>query len=28
MQSLLPEEFIALADDMRQIAAVLHRFIN
>jgi len=23
MQSLLPEEFIALADDMRQIAAVL-----
>ncbi len=28
MQSLLPEEFIALADDMRQIAAVLHRSIN
>jgi 3-deoxy-7-phosphoheptulonate synthase len=28
MQSLLPEEFIALADEMRQIAAVLHRTIN
>jgi 3-deoxy-7-phosphoheptulonate synthase len=28
MQSLLPEEFIALADEMRQIAAVLHRIIN
>jgi len=28
MQSLLPEEFIALADEMRQIAAVLHRAIN
>src|SRR5216684_2873009 len=28
MQSLLPEEFIALADEMRQIAAVLHRYIN
>jgi len=28
MQSLLPEEFISLADEMRQIAAVLHRFIN
>jgi 3-deoxy-7-phosphoheptulonate synthase len=28
MQSLLPEEFIALADEMRQIAAVLHRKIN
>jgi 3-deoxy-7-phosphoheptulonate synthase len=28
MQSLIPEEFIALADDMRQIAAVLHRVIN
>jgi len=28
MQSLLPEEFIALADEMRQIAAVLHRSIN
>src|SRR5437868_8781148 len=27
MQSLLPEEFIALADEMRQIAAVLHRTI-
>src|SRR5439155_1660150 len=27
-QSLLPEEFIALADEMRQIAAVLHRTIN
>ncbi len=28
MQSLLPEEFIALAEEMRQIAAVLHRSIN
>ena len=28
MQSLLPEEFITLADEMRQIAAVLHRSIN
>ena len=28
MQSLLPEEFIALADEMRQIAVVLHRTIN
>ena len=28
MQSLLPEEFIALADEMGQIAAVLHRSIN
>src|SRR4030088_1214928 len=28
MQSLLPEEFIALADEMRQIAAVLHRPIT
>ncbi|HUC52625.1 MAG TPA: 3-deoxy-7-phosphoheptulonate synthase [Candidatus Cybelea sp.] len=28
MQSLLPEEFIALADEMRQIAAVLGRKIN
>ena len=28
MQSLLPEEFIALAEEMRQIAAVLHRTIN
>ena len=28
MQSLLPEEFIALADEIRQIAAVLHRSIN
>ena len=28
MQSLLPEEFVALADEMRQIAAVLHRSIN
>jgi len=28
MQSLLPEEFISLADEMRQIAAVLHRSIN
>jgi 3-deoxy-7-phosphoheptulonate synthase len=28
MQSILPEEFAALADEMRQIAAVLHRSIN
>jgi 3-deoxy-7-phosphoheptulonate synthase len=28
MQSILPEEFSALADEMRQIAAVLHRTIN
>jgi 3-deoxy-7-phosphoheptulonate synthase len=28
MQSLLPEEFVALAEEMRQIAAVLHRTIN
>src|SRR5881227_1447104 len=28
MQSLLPEEFADLADEMRQIAAVLHRTIN
>jgi 3-deoxy-7-phosphoheptulonate synthase len=28
MQSILPEEFAALADDIRQIAAVLHRTIN
>ncbi len=28
MQSLLPEEFISLADEVRQIAAVLHRSIN
>jgi 3-deoxy-7-phosphoheptulonate synthase len=28
MQSILPEEFSALADEMRQIAAVLHRSIN
>ncbi len=28
MQSLLPEEFISLADEMCQIAAVLHRAIN
>src|SRR3979411_2512581 len=28
MQSLLPEEFIALADEMRQIADALHRTIN
>src|SRR5205809_2285638 len=28
MQSLLPVEFIALAEEMRQIAAVLHRSIN
>jgi 3-deoxy-7-phosphoheptulonate synthase len=28
MQSILPEEFAELADEMRQIAAVLHRSIN
>lgn len=28
MQSILPEEFAELADQMRQIAAVLHRTIN
>jgi 3-deoxy-7-phosphoheptulonate synthase len=28
MQSILPEDFSALADEMRQIAAVLHRSIN
>jgi 3-deoxy-7-phosphoheptulonate synthase len=28
MQSILPEEFAILADEMRQIAAVLHRTIN
>src|SRR5213593_4858284 len=28
MQSILPEEFASLADEMRQIAAVLHRSIN
>jgi 3-deoxy-7-phosphoheptulonate synthase len=28
MQSILPEEFAVLADEMRQIAAVLHRTIN
>jgi len=28
MQSILPEEFAALAEEMRQIAAVLHRTIN
>jgi len=28
MQSILPEEFIELADEMRQIAAILHRSIN
>ncbi|HEX4545065.1 MAG TPA: 3-deoxy-7-phosphoheptulonate synthase [Candidatus Acidoferrum sp.] len=28
MQSILPEEFAALADEMRQIAAVLHRTVN
>src|ERR1700752_1586439 len=28
MQSLLPEEFSVLAEEMRQIAAVLHRTIN
>jgi len=28
MQSILPEEFAALASEMRQIAAVLHRSIN
>jgi hypothetical protein len=28
MQSILPEEFSVLAEEMRQIAAVLHRTIN
>jgi 3-deoxy-7-phosphoheptulonate synthase len=28
MQSILPEEFAVLAEEMRQIAAVLHRTIN
>ena len=28
MQSILPEEFAELADEMRQIAAILHRTIN
>jgi 3-deoxy-7-phosphoheptulonate synthase len=28
MQSILPEEFASLADEMRQIATVLHRTIN
>jgi 3-deoxy-7-phosphoheptulonate synthase len=28
MQSILPEEFAALADEVRQIAAVLHRDVN
>jgi 3-deoxy-7-phosphoheptulonate synthase len=28
MQSILPEEFAALAEEVRQIAAVLHRSIN
>src|SRR5437764_1021361 len=28
MQSILPQEFADLADEMRQIAAVLHRTIN
>jgi len=28
MQSILPEEFTELADEMRQIAAILHRSIN
>jgi 3-deoxy-7-phosphoheptulonate synthase len=28
IQSILPEEFADLADEMRQIAAVLHRIIN
>src|SRR5437867_825361 len=28
MQSILPEEFAALADEVRQIAAVLHRSVN
>ena len=28
MQSILPEEFAVLADEMRQIAAVLHRTVN
>ena len=28
MQSILPEEFAALAEDVRQIASVLHRTVN
>jgi len=28
MQSILPEEFASLAEEMRQIAAVLHRSVN
>jgi 3-deoxy-7-phosphoheptulonate synthase len=28
IQSILPEEFVTLAEEMRQIAAVLHRSIN
>ena len=28
IQSILPEEFVTLAEEMRQIAAVLHRTIN
>jgi 3-deoxy-7-phosphoheptulonate synthase len=28
MQSILPEEFATLADEVRQIAAVLHRDVN
>jgi 3-deoxy-7-phosphoheptulonate synthase len=28
MQSILPEEFAVLADEVRQIAAVLHRDVN
>ena len=28
MQSILPEEFAELADEMRQIAAILHRTVN
>jgi len=28
MQSILPEEFTELADEMRQIAAILNRTVN
>jgi len=28
MQSILPEEFAELSDEIRQIAAVLHRKVN
>jgi 3-deoxy-7-phosphoheptulonate synthase len=28
MQSILPEEFAELTEEVRQIAAVLHRLVN